>query len=149
VDDPPSGNSPSGPAGQQPIDVQRKARRRRSPQDDKALSYAKDRRNNYGENHKSSLRNIALRKRLRLRAERHRVRQALGTARGRPNAARNQQVDEQSNLRSNPKAATFRKQPDRPLGDDVIARLQRRADEGIANPDVIAEKISRIRRRQR
>ncbi|MCW8883648.1 MAG: hypothetical protein OQK12_00165 [Motiliproteus sp.] len=42
----------------------------KNPQENKALSYAKDRRNAYGENDKSSRKNIRKNKRLKARAER-------------------------------------------------------------------------------
>ena len=92
-----------------------KTLRRRSPQDGKALSYAKDRRNSYGENDKSSRKNIPLRKRLSQRAARHPVRQALEAAQGRPDEARIEQVDECRDIRAKPNATSFRKWPDRPL----------------------------------
>ncbi|UGT42762.1 hypothetical protein LTV02_04940 [Nocardia yamanashiensis] len=43
--------------------------RRKSPQEKKSLSYAKDRRNDYGENDKSSRRNIRRNKRFPHRAD--------------------------------------------------------------------------------
>ncbi|WP_194828528.1 hypothetical protein [Nocardia sp. XZ_19_231] len=46
--------------------------RRRSPQEKKSLSYAKDRRNGYGENDKSSRKNIPRNKRIRNRVDRRR-----------------------------------------------------------------------------
>jgi hypothetical protein len=55
---------------------------RRDPQEKKALSYAKDRRNDYGENGKSSRRNIRRNKRIADRADRHHQRQVLATAAG-------------------------------------------------------------------
>jgi hypothetical protein len=55
---------------------------RRSPQETKALSYAKDRRNDYGENDKSSRKNIRRNKRIPNRADRHRERQVLAAATG-------------------------------------------------------------------
>jgi hypothetical protein len=58
------------------------ARKRRSPQEKKRLSYSRDRRNYYGENDKSSRKNIARHKRRRHRAERHSVRQHLAAATG-------------------------------------------------------------------
>jgi hypothetical protein len=51
--------------------------RRRTPQEKKALSYAKDRRNRYGENDKSSRRSIRTNKAMRTRAHRHNVNQIL------------------------------------------------------------------------
>ena len=56
--------------------------KRRSPQEKKRLSYTKDRRNNYGENDKSSRTSIAHHKRRRHRTERHHAHQQLSTALG-------------------------------------------------------------------
>src|SRR5580698_10395362 len=55
---------------------------RRSPQDKKALSYARDRRNVYGENDKSSRKNIPLARRRVHNANRHADRQQLLEAAG-------------------------------------------------------------------
>ena len=49
----------------------------RSPQERKALSYAKDRRNIYGENDKASRKAIPLRKAQQSRKDRHKVAQEL------------------------------------------------------------------------
>ncbi|MCA2227046.1 hypothetical protein [Nonomuraea aurantiaca] len=56
--------------------------KRRSPQEKKQLSYAKDRRNDYGANDKSSRKNIPLRKRAPHRANRRRTHQTLEAAAG-------------------------------------------------------------------
>jgi hypothetical protein len=55
---------------------------RRSPPEKKALSYAEDRRNDYGENDKSSRKNIRRNKRTPNRADRHRDHQVLSQAVG-------------------------------------------------------------------
>ncbi|MEV6906791.1 tyrosine-type recombinase/integrase [Amycolatopsis sp. NPDC051071] len=55
---------------------------RKSPQEKKRLSYAKDRRNRYGENDKSSRKNIPRHKRRVNRLNRHRDQQVLNGARG-------------------------------------------------------------------
>ena len=55
---------------------------RRSPAEKKALSDAKDRRNTFGENDKSSRRNIRRNKRVPNRADRHREHQVLHAATG-------------------------------------------------------------------
>jgi hypothetical protein len=52
-------------------------KRFRSPQERKALSYAKDRRNTYGENDKASRKAIPLRKAQESRKDRHKVAQDL------------------------------------------------------------------------
>ncbi|MGY6652040.1 hypothetical protein ACXIZN_07685 [Amycolatopsis sp. TRM77291] len=56
---------------------------RKSLQEKKRLSYARDRRNRYGENDKSSRKNIPRHKRRVNRANRHRDQQFLDGARGR------------------------------------------------------------------
>jgi hypothetical protein len=53
---------------------------RRSPAEKKALSYARDRRNAYGQNDKASRKAISLRKRKVNRANRHAARQQLADA---------------------------------------------------------------------
>jgi hypothetical protein len=57
-------------------------KKRRSPQEKKRLSYSKDRRNWYGENDKSSRKNIPRSKRIRHRSERHGQQQQLSAALG-------------------------------------------------------------------
>ncbi len=55
---------------------------RRRPQEKKTLSYAKDRRNDYGENDRSSRKSIRRNKRVPNRADRHREHQVLAIATG-------------------------------------------------------------------
>ena len=52
-------------------------RRRKSPQEKKSLSYARDRRNTYGENSKGSRKSIPFRKRVRARVQRRAEEAAL------------------------------------------------------------------------
>jgi hypothetical protein len=85
---------------------------RRSPQEKKALSYAKDRRSIYGENDKSSRKNIPLRKRLVNKANRHAMQQQLHQAEGLVDLDR---VDLAEVSRARPKV--WRKRPDVPLGE--------------------------------
>jgi hypothetical protein len=82
---------------------------RRSPQEKKALSYARDRRNMYGENDKSSRKNIPLRKRLVNKANRHAVQQQLRQATGTPAAERAERAEDR--LRG-VRQKTWRKRPD-------------------------------------
>ena len=85
-----------------------------TPQQKKQLSYAKDRRNTYGENNKSSRKNIPLSKALDIRSERHAQDSALAKA----VAAKDvDQLDEvESSVRST-KPRQWRKYPDKPLVD--------------------------------
>jgi hypothetical protein len=85
---------------------------RRSPQEKKALSYARDRRNMYGENDKSSRKNIPLRKRLVNRANRHAAQQQLRQAAGVPAAERAERAEDR--VRGS-RQKTWRKRPDLPL----------------------------------
>lgn len=98
-----------------------------SPQQKKRLSYERDRRNTYGENQKSSRKNIARSKQRSHQDERRSMRQALVAAQGSP---ADDFVDEaQSQAISKgrmKKLQAFRKSPDRPLGEVVERRLQRR-----------------------
>jgi hypothetical protein len=98
-------------------------KRRRSPQEKKALSYTRDRRNRYGENAKSSRKNIPRRKRLIARAERHAQHAALG---------RDARLTDAETMVGTPARAlggkhrNWRKQPDRSLGRVIKAKLEHR-----------------------
>ncbi|MFC3484751.1 tyrosine-type recombinase/integrase [Amycolatopsis roodepoortensis] len=74
---------------------------RKSPQEKKRLSYAKDRRNRYGENDKSSRKNIPRHKRRVNRANRHREQQVLNGARG-PADIESAAIAEESLLKTRP-----------------------------------------------
>ncbi len=96
---------------------------RRTPQEEKRLSYAKDCRNAYGENDKSSRRNIPRGRQRAHRANRRRADRALRAAVGPVDevvADRAEQV-----VRST-RPAVFRKSPDVPLGEVVEHRLRQR-----------------------
>ena len=92
----------------------------KSPQQKKADSYAKDRRNTYGENQKSSRKNIARKKRRRAREERRKLREV--TANTTDEVAIDLKADEVALLRRSQGPA---KVPDTPLGD-VLARKRAR-----------------------
>lgn len=98
---------------------------RRSPQEKKALSYARDRRNCYGENDKSSRKGIPLRKRRRNRVERRREVVLVGAV-GRVDLAVAEQCEVE--LLSEGRPSRWRKWPDLPLGEVVEFKLRRRAD---------------------
>jgi hypothetical protein len=101
----------------------------KTPQDKKRLSYQHDRRNTYGENHKSSRKNIPRSKQLSHQDERRAVRQALIAAHG--GVAEDAADEAQSAaLRQGriKKLRAFRKSPDRPLGEVVARRLRRGKD---------------------
>ncbi|ALG06674.1 hypothetical protein [Kibdelosporangium phytohabitans] len=119
--------------------------RRRTPQEKKQLSYSKDRRNWYGENDKSSRKNIALRKRLMNRATRHRANQRLAGAVGLVDATAEAQVAERV-TGTRRRADTWRKAPDTQLGAYVIGKLRKRVREGNASAPSAECRIEKIRR---
>jgi hypothetical protein len=120
---------------------------RRSPQEKKALSYARDRRNDYGENDKSSRKNIRRSKKRDHRTSRHRENQVLGEA------ARGL---EDTDLAEHAETAllgrrrlTWRKYRDAPLGETVVRKLRRRAEQGFADMERVNALIERIHGRTR
>jgi hypothetical protein len=119
---------------------------RRTPQEKKRLSYARDRRNNYGENDKSSRKNIPRSRAMMHRANRHRTRQVLGDAKGAPDAAVEDGV-EQRLLNRRPKK--WRKWRDSPLSEIVEYKLRRRVRLGIDVPERAEKRIWRIRQQRR
>ncbi|WP_146229427.1 hypothetical protein [Nocardia neocaledoniensis] len=103
---------------------------RRSPQEKKALSYARDRRNCYGENDKSSRKNIPRRKRMRNRADRRREGLFAGAV-GAVDLAAAERCEVE--LLAKGPASRWRKRPDVPLGEVVEWKLQRRARKAAAS----------------
>jgi hypothetical protein len=121
------------------------ARKPRSPQEKKRLSCSRDRRNYYGENDKSSRKNIARHKRRRHRAERHGTRQQLAAAAG--PAGGNAGALVQDRVPRRPRQGDrWRKLPDVPLGSYVASRLQRRIDAGSSATETEQARIGKIRR---
>lgn len=92
------------------------------PQQKKQLSYKKDRRNTYGENSKSSRKNIPLSKALGLRAERRAQESALAKATAEKDGDR---LDAIENVVRSTKPRVWRKQPDDPLGKVLTFKSQR------------------------
>ncbi len=122
---------------------------RRSPQEKKALSYAKDCRNDYGENSLASLKSIRRNKRTPNRADRHREHQVLAGATG----VRIDEVAEQVEVKLLAKKSMWltkrwRKYRDAPLAEIVENRLRRRVQLGINDPGTAEARIERIRRRR-
>jgi hypothetical protein len=120
--------------------------RRRSPQEKKLLSYAKDRRNTYGENDKSSRKSIRRNKRAPHHADRRRANQILEAAAGAVDELA-EEAAEQRLLMRRPKC--WQKCPDAPLGEVVQHTLQRRMDLGIEGQEPAVARIRRVRRRLR
>ncbi len=111
-------------------------KRRLSPQEKKAYSYAKDRRNDYGENDKSSRKNIPLSKARAQRAVRR---------------------SDKSTLRSNPlsdaipekrQKPAWKKCPDLALGADLEFKGQRGAWDGVQDypspNEMVRRRIKRL-----
>ncbi|WP_040806246.1 hypothetical protein [Nocardia concava] len=119
---------------------------RKTPQEKKLLSYTKDRRNNYGENDKSSRKAIRQNKRLPNRADRRNSRQLMATATGPvdPEASESAETTLRA-TRSTFAKRGWRKDPDTPLADMVIQKLRRRAARDLNSPTITAA-ISRIHR---
>ncbi|NJP30217.1 hypothetical protein FLW53_39710 [Microbispora sp. SCL1-1] len=120
--------------------------RRRSPQEKKRLSYAKDRRNDYGENDKSSRKNIRLSKKRPHRANRRLTSQVLKAAEGVVDVGI-AAVGEERLLRKRPKS--WKKFPDAPLGKVVQLTLRRRMNLSGGSRKRDAARIERVRRRLR
>lgn len=109
-----------------------------SPQEKKQLSYERDRRNRYGENSKSSRKNIRRRKQSVNQANRHAARitlQATDPLTGEPTSS-------VGKLR---RPHRWSKVADTPLGDAVIRKLERRASLGIASPRSVERAIRKVR----
>jgi hypothetical protein len=115
--------------------------KRKTPQEKKRESYLRDRRNTYGENDKSSRKNIARNKRLRSRIERRLGRTAFIAGAG-LDAERADDVDWR--LRKKRKLA-WTKSPDAPLATALARKLERRASLGMLDVDEAAEKLARVR----
>lgn len=123
----------------------------RSPQRKKALSYAKDRRDDFGENDKSSRKSIRRNKRAPNRADRHREHQVLGIAAG---VGIVDEVVEQAETKLLAKKSMWltkrwRKYRDAPLADIIENRLRRRVRLGMDDPAMAEARIERIRRRRK
>ena len=102
--------------------------RRKTPQEKKRLSYAKDHRNVYGENDKASRKNLP-RTRARVhRANRHRAHQILlGATVSTDTAIDTATADAVEQKLSDRRPHTFRKSPDLALGEHVRWKRARRA----------------------
>jgi hypothetical protein len=96
---------------------------RKSPQQQKQLSYERDRRNEYGENSKSSRKNIPRRKQGVNQANRHAAKQLLGVT--------DSETGEPQPGSVVRRPQTWRKVADIPLGEMVAKKLFRRARFGM------------------
>jgi len=96
----------------------------RNPQSKKASSYAKDRRNDYGENHKASRKAIPRRKAGENRSDRRKIVQSLPGVLRLDEAAAD--VAESSARHDINRVGGWRKTPDIPLGKYLAQRGSRR-----------------------
>lgn len=115
--------------------------KRKTPQEKKRESYLRDRRNTYGENDKSSRRNIPLSKRMRSRAERRLARTAFPAGAG-------VDVDRADDVESRVKhkrRRAWKKCPDQPLVEALERTLRYRVDRGILPAHAAEAKLARIR----
>ena len=96
--------------------------RQKSPQEKKVLSYAKDRRSNYGENDKASRKNIPLRKAKVNRAYRRKVNEILSEVDG----GTFEHADLVDGKAKNVKREFWKKCADEPLGTFLKRKLERR-----------------------
>jgi hypothetical protein len=100
------------------------------PQEKKRQSYEHDRRNTYGENQKSSRKNIPRSKQLSHQDERRSVRQALIAAQGGVASEVADEAQSQALVKGRMKKLKgFRKSPDRPLAEVVKRRLRKQMTE--------------------
>ncbi|WP_138918496.1 hypothetical protein [Nitrospirillum viridazoti] len=95
-----------------------------TPQEKKALSYAKDRRNDYRENDKASRKAIPLRKAREHRSDRRQVSQALAIALSLDEAQA--ELIESSARQDLNRVGGWRKTPDISLGDLISRQANRR-----------------------
>ena len=100
--------------------------RPRDPEKKKRLSYERDRRNVYGESPEASRKSIALRKRLRARADRKRASQALAPGVVPAEIEDGDHLDAELLPERDPRQ--WQKVPDAPLGDVVARKLAERAE---------------------
>lgn len=103
---------------------------RKTPQEKKRLSYAKDRRDTYGDNAKSSRKNVPRAKRRLNRIDRRRARQAMLAA---PGEAAELPADQmEGEMKHRPSRGSFwKKVPATPLGEAVRRKLARRVKLGM------------------
>jgi hypothetical protein len=119
---------------------------RKSPQQKKSESYAKDRRNTYGENAKASRKNLPRKKRRQVREERRLANMAV-VADGRVDLELVDIAD--AKLLKKRKNAWKLKSPDTPLGEVIERKVRQRVRTGALAPETAAETLKRVRRTAR
>jgi hypothetical protein len=122
------------------------AKKRRSPGEKKQLSYSRDRRNAYGENDKSSRKNIPRGKRRRHRVRRHLEHQLLAAAMGPVDEDAEMLVHDQVTARRHGYDRDWKKCPDTPLGVWVAFSLRQRVDRGMSAASTEQGRIEKVLR---
>jgi hypothetical protein len=104
----------------------------KNPSQKKRLSLKRDRRNIFGENSKSSRKNIARGKQLRQMSERRRIAQVLGKLTGQvcDDAASDAELRVKLAI-TDSKNRGFKKHPDKPLGYAIERTLSKRRRKGM------------------
>jgi hypothetical protein len=109
-------------------------KRRRTPQEKKRLSLTRDRRNDYGENSKSSRKNITRRKAIKRRAVRRVLKAALPG---------DEALRVRAEIQARRAALEWRKDPDRPLAEVIARRQGNRGKKKVAWPPVVLGALRR------
>ncbi len=122
------------------------AKKRRSPREKKQLSYSRDRRNFYGENDKSSRKNIPRGKRRRHRVRRRLEHQLLMAAMGPVDEDAGMLVHDQVTARRHGYSRDWKKFPDTPLGVRVAFSLRRRVVKGMSAASTEQVRIEKVLR---
>ena len=101
----------------------------KNPTQKKRVSLERDRRNVYGEHSKSSRKNIAKSKQRRHMDERRAVAHALGKLKGRvdDDVASETELEVKVTI-ADSRHRGFRKSPDKPLGDVIQRKMERRRE---------------------
>jgi len=104
----------------------------KNPEQKKNLSLKRDRRNVFGENSKSSRKNIAMGKQRRQMNERRGIAQLLGVLTGHvdDDAASDAELRVKLTI-AHSKNRGFQKHPDKPLGDAIQRKLEKRRRKGM------------------
>jgi hypothetical protein len=104
----------------------------KNPEQKKRLSLERDRRNLFGENSKSSRRNIARSKQLRQMNERRGIAQVLGRLTGQvgDDVASNAELQVKLAITDSNNRG-FQKHPDKPLREVIERKLAKRRDKGM------------------
>ena len=115
----------------------------KSPQRKKAESYQNDRRNGYGENSKSSRKNIRRRKRKPNRSNRRAAAVVLSAS---LDPADETAVERAEVKLEGKKQKRWTKQPDIPLGQNVVKKLERRVRLEANGSPAIQAKLAAVRK---